>query len=394
MLSTATIDVIKSTVPLLEQHGEAITTHFYELLFAENPELRNVFNQVNQARGEQPRALADAVLAYAQNIDNLGALLPAVERIANKHVSLGVVSEQYPLVGKSLLAAIQNVLELPEDHPAITAWGEAYQVLADIFIDKEESIYADYAQAEGGWRGFKEFTIDNIVVETPRVKSFYLKPSDGGIPPFKGGQFVGIKANPEASEFDVIRQYSCSGQPGKDTLRITTKNEFEGLMSGHLHQSKVGSKLFVQAPSGVFTVNYKAEKHIFVAAGVGITPLIGMIYELLQNGAKPTDILLVQCARNREEQVLREELSALQSDSGLHFKSCFSEGEGGDAQGHINAEVLQQWLTEADITVDGASAIYFCGPKPFMSALNQEAQSLGFSEDNIHYEVFGPTVAL
>ncbi len=395
MLPTTTIELIKSTVPLLEQHGQAITTRFYALLFAENPALKHVFNQVNQARGEQPRALADAVLAYAKNIDNLAVLLPAVERIANKHASLGIEPRHYPLVGSSLLAAIQGVLDLPADHPAIAAWGEAYQVLADIFIGKEESIYAHNEQAPGGWRGFREFTIDKIVSETPEVKSFYLKPSDGGaIPPFKGGQFIGIKTRPQASEFDVIRQYSCSGQPGRDYLRITTKNEVEGLMSGHLHQSTVGTTLLVQAPSGVFTVNAEAEKHIFVAGGVGITPLIGMIYEQLQSGVKATDILLIQCARDRRQQVLREELSALQGESAFHFKSCFDEDDGGDHRGYLKAEVLQQWFTEANISVDGASAIYFCGPRPFMAALNQQAQSLGFSEENIHYETFGPTTAL
>ncbi|OUR90615.1 hypothetical protein A9Q81_19220 [Gammaproteobacteria bacterium 42_54_T18] len=395
MLSTETIAIVKSTVPLLEEHGQAITSCFYENLFAENPDLKNIFNQVNQTRGEQPRALADAVLAYAQNIDNLEVLLPAVERIAHKHASLGIQANQYPIVGKNLLAAIQTVLGLPSDHPALTAWSEAYNILANIFIDAEETIYVVNEQAKGGWRGFREFTIDKIVTETPDVKSFYLKPTDGGaIPTFKGGQFVGLKANPTASEFDEIRQYSLSGDSGKEHLRITTKEEIEGLVSNHLHQSTEGTTIFLQAPTGVFTANSNAKKHVFIAGGVGITPIIGMMYQQLQQGINPNDILFIQCSRNMEHQVLKKELTALNKKSAFHFKTCFDEGTEGDHQGYLNADILQQWLTDSNFSADGSTDVYFCGPTPFMSALNKHAQSLGFSDENIHYETFGPTTEL
>jgi len=395
VLSTETIEIVKSTVPLLEEHGQAITSHFYEKLFSENPDLKNVFNQVNQTRGEQPRALADAVLAYAQNIDNLSVLLPAVERIAHKHASLGIQANQYPIVGNNLLAAIQTVLDLPDDHPALTAWGEAYNILADIFIHAEETIYAVNEQASGGWRGFREFTVDKIVTETPEVKSFYLKPSDkGAIPAFKGGQFVGLKANPSASEFDEIRQYSLSDESGKDYLRITTKEEVEGLVSNHLHQSNEGTTVFLQAPTGVFTANSNAKKHVLIAGGVGITPIIGMMYEQLQQGINPKDILFIQCSRNQEHQILKDELNSRNETSAFHFKTCFDEGSEGDHQGYLNADVLQQWLADAGFSADGSTDVYFCGPTPFMSALNKQAQSLGFSDENIHYEVFGPTAEL
>src|SRR5690606_25570509 len=92
-LSAATIAVIKATVPALEAHGLAITQTMYGHLFKDE-EIRELFNQSHQGpTGSQPRALAAAVLAYAQNIDNLGALAPAVERIAQKHVGLNILPE-------------------------------------------------------------------------------------------------------------------------------------------------------------------------------------------------------------------------------------------------------------------------------------------------------------
>jgi nitric oxide dioxygenase len=81
-LSPETIALVKATAPALEAHGLAITQTMYGHLFREEA-IRDLFNQSHQGEaGSQPRALADAVLAYARNIDNLAVLGPAVERIA------------------------------------------------------------------------------------------------------------------------------------------------------------------------------------------------------------------------------------------------------------------------------------------------------------------------
>ena len=75
MLSQETINIIKSTVPVLEQHGKTITTVFYKNLFNAHPELLNIFNHANQSKGRQQTALANTVYAAAANIDNLGAII-------------------------------------------------------------------------------------------------------------------------------------------------------------------------------------------------------------------------------------------------------------------------------------------------------------------------------
>ena len=59
MLCAEQIALIKATVPLLESGGEALTTHFYNLMLSEHPEVRPLFNQAHQASGDQPRALAN-----------------------------------------------------------------------------------------------------------------------------------------------------------------------------------------------------------------------------------------------------------------------------------------------------------------------------------------------
>ena len=287
------------------------------------------------------------------------------------------------------------MLDLPEGHPALLAWAEAYGVLADIFINTEENIYKKNEASEGGWRGFREFEIDQIVTETPEVKSFYLKPSDGGrIPDFKGGQYIGLKVNPEESEFDEIRQYSLSGQRGKDYLRISTKAEFNGLVSNHLHQSRVGDKVLLQAPTGIFTLNPLAQKHILISGGVGITPIVSILYDALNSGVKGADLLFIQCSRNQEHIVLNEEIKTLSNREGFCYKNALETGHNADHLGYLNEQVIQTWLDESNLSADGQTAIYFCGPKQFMSALKKIFLNLGFKAEHIHYETFGPSIEL
>ena len=100
-LSLETITIIKSTAPALRQHGLAITTRMYERLFVD-PDIKAMFDQAAQKSGEQPKRLAAAILAFAENADNLNALVPAVERMAARHVATNVKPEHYPAVATAL----------------------------------------------------------------------------------------------------------------------------------------------------------------------------------------------------------------------------------------------------------------------------------------------------
>ena len=141
MLSAQTIAVVKSTAPILEEMGVKLTRHFYKRMFAHNPEVIPLFDQKNQESGEQPKALAAAICAYAANIDNLSALGEAVERIARKHVSTMVKPEHYPIVGENLIASIREVLGAGATDEVLQAWTEAYEFLANILIEREKQIY-------------------------------------------------------------------------------------------------------------------------------------------------------------------------------------------------------------------------------------------------------------
>lgn len=143
-LSPETITIIKSTAPALQQHGVEITTRMYDRLFVD-PEIKALFDMAAQTSGEQPKRLAAAILAFAQNADKLDALKPAIERIAARHIATNIKPEHYPAVANALLPAIKDVLGDAVDEKLLAAWGEAYWFLADVLISREKTLYAEAA---------------------------------------------------------------------------------------------------------------------------------------------------------------------------------------------------------------------------------------------------------
>ncbi len=386
MFSAQTIALIKATVPVLQQHGEAITTHFYQLMLREHPELKAFFNEAHQAHGTQARALAGAVLAYAANIDRLEALAGALPRIIQKHVSLGVEAQHYPIVGQCLLRAIKEVLGDAATDDIIAAWGEAYTALANILIAAEEQVYQDNAAKSGGWRGTRAFKVARKEPESELITSFYLEPTDGGaLPAFQPGQYLTLVLNVKGQE--LRRNYSLSDAPGKPWLRISVKREAGGLASNWLHDDvQVGQELQAQAPAGDFVLDEATRPLVLVTGGVGITPAMSM---LEANAASGRPIHFIHAARHGGVHAFRdrvEELAAQHANVSATY--VYEQPRGTElphTAGRVNQDLLGQHLP-ADRDVD----VYFIGPKPFMQAIYQIGRDLGVQSNRLRYEFFGP----
>ncbi|WP_318617863.1 NO-inducible flavohemoprotein [Sporosarcina sp. YIM B06819] len=390
MLSQETINIIKSTVPVLEQHGKTITTVFYKNMFEKHPELLNIFNHANQSQGRQQTALANTVYAAAANIDNLAAIIPAVVQIAHKHKSLGIKEEHYPIVGYHLLGAIKEVLGDAATPEIIAAWGEAYGVIADAFIGIEKDMYDQAEQAEGGWKTFKDFTIADKVVESDVITSFYLKPVDGQkLPAYKPGQYISIRLNIPGEEYTLNRQYSLSQAATGDVYRISVKREDEfnpnGKVSVFLHNGMaIGDTIEVSVPAGDFYLDTDSNNPVtLISGGVGITPMMSM-YETIANTTPERPVSFLHSARTRKHQAFDEVLRNMNDKlANSTYKVLYSE----EGDGFINREFL------ASNVLDG-SDIYVCGPSAFMQAVIKELYALGMPEEKIHFEFFGPAEQL
>ncbi|MFA1641929.1 NO-inducible flavohemoprotein [Chryseomicrobium imtechense] len=387
MLSLETRSIIKATAPVLAQHGTTITTEFYRSLFEAHPELLNVFNHANQAKGRQQTALANTVYAAAVHIDNLETILPSVVQIAHKHVSLGIVPEQYPIVGEYLLKAIKTVLGDAATPEIINAWAEAYGVIADVFISVEAGMYKKAEQQQNGWKLFKEFKVVGKVQESDAITSFYLQPADGSkVPAYKPGQYISVRVHIPGETYMMIRQYSLSKAADEESFRISVKRESDqdpnGKVSVYLHeQLEVGGTIEVTPPAGEFVLNEdRSTPVIMLAGGVGITPLMSMTERLLQI-ASAREITFLHAARSEKEAAFVKELQQLSaSHEELTYQSFFSDTD--------NAFITRDVLAELPKSAD----IYVCGPVGFMESMIANLVALGFSEEQIHYEFFGPAM--
>lgn len=402
MLSEKTINIVKEITPAVAANAETITRRFYERMFAGNPEVKAFFNQAHQHSGGQQRALAGAICAYFTHIDNLEALTPAVELIAQKHCSLGIKKEHYPIVGKHLLAAIKDVMGHAATDEIIAAVAEAYGLLAQVCIDRESQIYADQQAKPGGWNGYRRFVIDRKEPESEIVTSFYLKPADDQpLPKYLPGQYITVRLDHPTTPTSP-RNYSLSDRPGNDYFRISVKREPaladgapNGLISNYLHDGlDVGDSLDVGPPCGEFTIDPAATNGrpiAFLAGGIGVTPLLAMAKSLAQ-ASVATPICFVQAAKNSRVHALGEEVRELSTkSSNFRTKIIYDAplpddvGTGKcDKEGIVTKEALREWTP-----VDDAE-FYLCGPAPFMTSVMSSLRELGVDEARVRHEFFGP----
>lgn len=404
MLSEQTIQIIKSTVPVLEVHGTAITKRFYQMLFSNHPELLNVFNHINQKQGRQPAALANAVYAAAANIDNLGQILPVVKQIAHKHRSLGITAEQYPIVGENLLAAIKDVLGDAATDEIIQAWAEAYGVIAQVFIDVESEMYNEAEQQPGGWKGFRTFVVKRKEAESNVITSFYLAPQDEQpIATFTPGQYVTVKVKIPGEEYTHLRQYSLSDKPEQGYYRISVKREDDcelkpgGKVSQYLHNSiDEGDTLELSAPAGDFTIDLNDDRPVvLISGGVGLTPMVSMMNTLVDVSPE-RPITFIHAARNSEVHAMKQTITELAKDKPqVRVYWCYSEPTAEDLRNKTfdkEGFITSDWLKE--IVPDSGAVYYFCGPVPFMKEVNAALRAIEIPQSDIHYEFFGPAGSL
>ncbi len=390
MISAASRPYIDASVPVLREHGLAVTTVFYRNMFAAHPELTNLFNMGNQASGKQQHSLASAVFAYAANIDNAGALAPVVRRIVHKHVSVGITPAHYPIVGHHLLGAIKEVLGEAATPELIAAWAEAYGALADALVAAETGMYGAAGVAAGETRPMR---VTEVLRQSANVLSIRMVPDDGGaLPPFVAGQYVSVAVELDGGRRQ-LRQYSLSDAAGKDSLRISVKREDAqdkvpaGEVSNWLHANvKVGSVLQLTHPFGEFTPDTESlDPVVLLSAGVGITPMIGALNRIAAINPERR-VVFAHAAIDADHHAHQADVAAAKARMPYLNVVTFHE-QPGDAAGVLPGRMelarLPQWpLSETNV--------YMCGPLGFMQAQWDALLAAGAPASRLHREVFGP----
>jgi len=389
MLSDKTIEIVKSTVPILADGGTTVTEHFYKRMFSHNPELQDIFNMANQRSGRQQFALFSALAAYAQNIDNLDVLKEALARINHKHASMHILPEHYPIVGGHLIGTLKELLPEQFTPEVEYAWREAYALLADICITEEAALYAHSKNNHGGWSGTRQFAIAQKQVESELVTSFTLTPVDGkAVITHKPGQYLGIKVKPTDTQFNEIRQYSISQKSNGENYRISVKKELHpapGIVSNYLHSLNEGSVVELYPPAGDFFLHNTNKPVVLISAGVGQTPMLAMLQTLLSDASNQQVTYLHVC-ENTQQYSFNEFLStqAAAHSRLTHYTWLNQGGSDADFSGLMDLSKVAQPLPIND------GDFYICGPVGFMATIKQQLLAVGVADERIHYEMFGP----
>jgi nitric oxide dioxygenase len=324
-------------------------------------------------------------------------LLPVVELIAHKHVSLNIQAPDYSIVGENLLHSISEVLNISMEDPLIAAWAAAYGQLADLFISTEKAIYDQHQQTKGSWLGWRNFKIAKKVVESDEITSFYLAPVDGGeLPKYEAGQYISVRVFVPELNLRQPRQYTLSTSPQADYLRISVKREdakgelAEGWVSNTLHSLAEGSEIEVSAPTGNFYLIDSKKRNVFISGGVGLTPMIAMLNQLVTLDM-PQPVTFIHACRSSQVHAMKQHIHDLKAKfPRLSTFTAYEFPHDGDVLGVDYEAAGRLDLASMDAALLPTTADYYlCGPMPFMAEQHKALVARGIPAENMHREAFG-----
>jgi nitric oxide dioxygenase len=408
--------LVRSTIPFLREHGDEVSTIVYHNLLTKYPELNNTFNLIHQKDGKLARALTVVILRYASNIHNISELIPKLERVCNKHCTLGIRPEHYEKLGRLIIDAFGEVVQAratSASAPTWTvelkaAWTKAYTVLSNMLIGRERHIYQDFERKK--WNEWRKFRIDKKVAETDDVYSFYLAPATDNqsrLPTFLPGQYITVRMFVPEIGYYQTRQYSLSDAPRAETYRITVKRDKgmlfsnavsatyqnPGLISNLLiDRMRIGGEVEISHPSGDFflTDSPTSVPVVLISAGVGVAPLISMFNAVTETQPTRAVSWIHTCrdeaAFDKHVMYTRRRCPNVRRAT---FKTAIGRGDTPgityDFEGRSNLSKVSPEVLHTD---HGAAEYYICGPEDFMKSMIEQLTVLGVSSARIKCEMF------
>ncbi|WP_374115828.1 globin domain-containing protein [Kineococcus sp. TRM81007] len=391
LLSESSEAVVRATAAVVAAHAEEITGVFYPSMLAAHPELLRVFNTGNQATGEQSKALAASVVAYAvQLIDPAAPPFDHVlRRIAHKHVSLGIRPDQYTIVGRHLLAAVGEVLGDAVTPEVAAAWDEVYWLFATQLVAEEARLY--HLAGVDPALPVRPYRVVRRVQETAEVVSLVLEPADGEpLPEILPGQYVSVFADlPDGSR--QPRQYTVSSTRSGARLQITVRRVRgrdgapDGRVSAFLHDTvAVGDLLDVSTPSGDVVVEDAQAPLLLASAGAGITTVLPVLEHVARTQPQ-RKVVVAHADRTPADHALREAVLRVGAElDDFTALAWYEQPEPGDTTSR------RGFMDLSEVPLPEGVQVFTCGPLPFMRQVRATVLSRGVPAAAVRYEVFGP----
>jgi nitric oxide dioxygenase len=467
VITSSQLDALQRTLPLVEAAAESIARDFYARLFAERPDLlRDQFNRGDQAQGRQQRELALIVTTVARDAvgtrvgsgrqvasgddrarevgdaavaglapwatrapsswETRAAARATISRLAQRHAAIHVTRDELDLVERHLVDAFSAALGDAWDAPTADGWRALWRRTRDDLVAAVEQMYAACgATPDEEWR---EAVVTERRTEAEDVVALTLVSADSeALPAYRPGQFASVQVTlPDGAR--QIRQYSLRGgsdEQWRVSARVLTGVPVLGLPPGEvsnhlLAHVGVGDVVSVSPPIGTLTIDELDDAPlVFVSAGIGCTPVLGMLDHLARTDpSRPVTVLHFE--RTPERHAHRAELEALVAamphatlrvsytqgalsalDALGSVGTAGSAGRAGSASPSADAE------TAADRSLDGQGPyldpidlgsvdlsrlhrVFLCGPVPFMAIARAALIEHGVPAERVHHFVFGP----
>jgi nitric oxide dioxygenase len=352
-----------------------------------------VFNRGNQAERTQQMALAGSVAVFASSLLKVPEQLPEhlLSRIAHKHASLGITPAQYDVVHDNLFWAIVDVLGDAVTPEVAAAWDEVYWLLAYALINQERGLYsARGVRPETVWR---EWEVAEKIRETEEVVTFRMRRTDDRLVKTSlPGQYVTVQV-PMPDGVRQPRQYSLTkaddGEHRQFSVkRVSGDGKPDGEVSTLLCDTvQVGDRLTMSLPFGDVVLDDSGHPVVFVSAGIGITPMAGMLSHLTAAGSHlPITLLhadVDEASFALREQVLGDLRALPEGTAHVWYE------RGADSSLPVDG-VHPGMMDLDDVKLPDGAGYYLCGPLPFMQGVRNALIDRGVAARDIQYEVFGP----
>jgi vanillate monooxygenase ferredoxin subunit len=197
------------------------------------------------------------------------------------------------------------------------------------------------------------------------------RPDRAPLPGFSAGAHIDVHL-----PGGLVRQYSLCGSPThNDCYEIAVLRDEHGRGGSMAIHDRVqqGDLLRIGVPRNLFQLDAQAARHLLLAGGIGVTPILSMAEQLACAGA-PFE--MHYCTRSREKTAFVERLghAAFRDYVQFHFDDA-GAGQSLDIAAVLAAAPAQTHL-------------YVCGPRGFMEAVLAEARTQGWAEHRLHYEFF------
>jgi nitric oxide dioxygenase len=393
VLSDRSRPVIEATLPVVADHIEEIATRFYTHLFGEHPQLLDgIFNRGNQAEKTQQMALAGSVAVFASSLVKVPEQLPEhlLSRIAHKHASLGITPAQYDVVHDNLFWAIVDVLGDAVTPEVAAAWDEVYWLMAYALINQERGLYsARGVRPETVWR---EWEVVEKIPETDDVVTFRMRRVDDRLVKTSlPGQYVTVQV-PMPDGVRQPRQYSLTRADDGEHRQFAVKRvrgggKPDGEVSNHLFDRvQVGDRLTMSLPFGDVVLDDSGRPVVFASAGIGVTPMAGMLSHLVTAGSHLPITLLHADVDEASFALRRQIVEDVERLPGATAHVWYERG----AESTLPVDVHAGVMNVDDVKLPHDAVYYLCGPLPFMQAVRSALIERNVPPRDIQYEVFGP----